>query len=308
MRRHVAVCLLLLAACLAPGVGTVAHAQDEGTANTYITPFPPGDAYRIMVIGDSHAEGMLSGLVEALGTDPRLQLQRKHRAVSGLLRVDIDEELKALEADLGRERALVAIFMLGNNDRMHFRPPTGKRANLGSDEWKEEYGRRVDLVLKLLKRRNIAVYWVGLPPLRRAEANEDAKMMNEIFRERAYLNGLKFVDIFTGFADEDGDYTPTGPDLSGEHRTMRASDGVHFTPAGNRKLANFVEVELKRDLNVAKAARTLPLAGSEAEQKRINAKAAAPPSAAPAPGSAASTAKDGGVPAPRPAFARPWSD
>jgi hypothetical protein len=308
MHRHLAYALIALLVSAGLGPGMRAMGQDNGTASTYIDPFPPGDTYRILVIGDSHAEGMLLGLVEAFGTDPRLQLTRKHRAIASLLKADLDEELKALDADLARERPLIAIVMLGIYDRIPFRPPAGRRSNIGSDDWKAEYGRRVDLVMKLLKRRNIAVYWAGLPPLRRPDANEDAKMMNEIFRERAYLNGQKFIDIYTGFADEEGDYTPTGPDLTGDMRTMRASDGIHFTPAGNRKLANFIEIELKRDLNMAKAARSLPLAGSEAEQKRINPRPAVAPvtSGAPAvPGGA--PAGGSGTPT-KTAFARPWSD
>src|SRR5581483_11466131 len=38
---------------------------------------------------------------------------------------------------------------------------------------------------------------------------------------------------------------------------------------GNRKLAHYVEQEIKRDLNLAKNERTIPLAGNEAEQKRV---------------------------------------
>ena len=49
------------------------------------------------------------------------------------------------------------------------------------------------------------------------------------------------------------------------------ADGALFTPAGNRKLALFVEQEIKRDLNQAKNERAIPLAGNEAEQKRVNA-------------------------------------
>src|SRR5262249_14352727 len=44
---------------------------------------------------------------------------------------------------------------------------------------------------------------------------------------------------------------------------------VLFTQAGNRKLAHFVEQEIKRDLIQAKAERAIPLAGNENEQKRV---------------------------------------
>ena len=43
-----------------------------------------------------------------------------------------------------------------------------------------------------------------------------------------------------------------------------------FSYFGYRKLAHFVEQEIKRDLLQAKNERAIPLAGSEAEQKRVN--------------------------------------
>lgn len=281
MTRRVQIgCLLLMLAAFVCGGARDSRAQEEGAATTYLTPFPPGDTYRVLVIGDFLAEGMHGALIEGLGTgDARVQVQRKVRSVAGLLKVEVEQELSSLEGELQRERTNIAVVMLGHGDRMNHRTAQGRRLSFASEEWKDEYGRRVDLLMKGLKRRNVAVYWAGMPPLRRSEANDDARMINDIVRERAYLNGIRYIDIFVAFADEDGDFTTVGPDITGKSRALRASDGVGFTAAGNQKLAWFVEEEIKRDINLAKAARGVPLAGSEAEQKRIQAslaKAAAP--------------------------------
>ena len=102
-------------------------------------------------------------------------------------------------------------------------------------------------------------------------------MMNDIVRDKAYLNGVKFIDIQAQFADEAGNYTAYGPDIAGKQRLLREADGVLFTQAGNRKLALFVEQEIKRDLTQAKNERAIPLAGSENEQKRVKRLAARGP-------------------------------
>ena len=140
---------------------------------------------------------------------------------------------------------------------------------MGTDEWREEYGRRVDRVIKTLKKRGAAVYWVGQPIMRRPDANEPAQVMNDVVREKAYLNGIKYIDITAQFADDAGNYTPYGPDLAGKQRLVREADGVLFNWAGYRKLAHFVEREIKRDLTQARSDRSIPLAGAETEQKRI---------------------------------------
>jgi hypothetical protein len=105
--------------------------------------------------------------------------------------------------------------------------------------------------------------------MRRPDINEQAQTMNDIIREKAYLNSVKYIDITAHFADEAGAYTPYGPDIAGKQMLMRDGEGVLFTWAGYRKLAHFVEREIRRDLTQARNDRSIPLAGSDTEQKRI---------------------------------------
>ncbi len=267
-------CLALLAT--APAAPTAAQEEPSGTS--YITPFPEGDTYKLQAYGDPFADGLLAGLAESFAGDARVQVSRKHRALSGLARSDPDEELRSDEAN--RETFHIGVVMIGYYDRFHMRVSGRDRVVLGSPEWKEEYGRRVDRLLKALKRRGLAIYWVGQPIMRRYDVNDPAMMMNDIVRSKTYLNGVKFIDIQAHFADEAGNYAAYGPDIAGKQRLLREADGMLFTPAGNRKLAHFVEQEIKRDLATAKAERAIPLAGNEAEQTRVSAlkpRAAAPP-------------------------------
>jgi len=277
------VCVSLLAASVAaPAVGTARAQQVDLSGQSYITPFPEGDTYRVQVLGDWLADGLIGGLVDVFQGDQRTQIQRKARAIAGLAKPEAEDEVRALEDQIAREPLHIAIVFVGAADRVSFRTPSGKRIAIGSEDWRAEYGRRVDRLMKVLKRRNVAVYWVGQPIMRRPEASDDAQVINEVMRERSSLNGLRFVDIFDGFADDGGNYSAHGPDVSGKIRALRAADGVGFTPDGYRKLAHFVERELKRDLNQAKSERSIPLAGSEAEQRKINPNkvaAAAPPPA-----------------------------
>ncbi len=265
---------MLLCAWICSGLGALspAVAQDEGGG--YITPFPQGDVYRLIVLGDDLADGLLAGMTETMGTDTRLQIEKKVVSLNGLNRSDFPEKLQAIEEQLGQTAPHIAIVMMGAWDRVSMKG-TGKRTPFGSAEWKAEYAARADRVMKALKRRNIAVYWVGLPNVRRSDMSEDVQMMNQILRDRIYLNGMKYIDAYAGFADENGGYSPYGPDETGKIRLLRDGEGVYFTFAGYRKLAHFVERDLKRDLTQAKSDRSIPLAGSEAEQVKINPEKAA---------------------------------
>ncbi len=271
--RRLAAAVLLAGACagaVSLALPSLARAVEDDSAASFLTPFPEGDVYHVTIIGDTFADGVLSGIVEAIGTDTRLNIQRKLREFSGLMAPDFEAKAKALEDAISKEPMNIAIVMMGEDDRVSFKNAEGRRVPIASPDWVVQYTQRLDQVMKAIKRKNAAVYWVGMPSLARVDANEQALVMNEAIRERAYLNGFKYIDAVAGFADESGAYSAYGPDLAGKIRVLREPDGIHFTDAGNRKLAHFVEKELRRDLNQAKSNRNVPLLGAEAEQAKIN--------------------------------------
>ena len=162
----------------------------------------------------------------------------------------------------------IAVVMFGANDDQAIR--SGKDwLKVGSEPWRQTYGERVETIIKKLRAANIAVYWVGLPVMRSPDQSADAEMMNEVFREKAFINSAKYIDTWNGFTDESGRFSAYGPDMSGQVKRLRADDGVHFTERGSVKLAHFVEKELRRDLSLAKIERNIPLAGSEEEQAKM---------------------------------------
>jgi hypothetical protein len=93
--------------------------------------------------------------------------------------------------------------------------------------------------------------------------------LNEVYREKSFINGAKFIDTWSGFTDESGRYSAFGPDMTGQVRRLRADDGMHFTSRGYLKLAHFAEKEIRRDLSLAKLERNIPLAGNVDEQAKV---------------------------------------
>jgi len=253
--------------------GTRVSAQVEPVnepGESYITPFPDGERYKLRVIGDEFGDGMHAALMDTLGSDPRLEMERKAVWLSGLTRPNSIDELKDIARGAANEKPHIAVIMFGSMDRWSYRGANGQRYPVGTAEWRKVYTQRMDQLIADLKAARVAIYWVGLPIMRRADSNEAAQIQNEVFRERAYLGGIRYVDVYQSFADEQGEYNPYGPDIAGKNRLLRDSDGMHMTDAGYQKLAHFVERAVKRDLNRAKSVRTIPLAGNEAEQALIN--------------------------------------
>src|SRR5204863_2025109 len=146
-----------------------------------------------------------------------------------------------------------------------------------SEKWGELYAKRVDEMIGVLKAKGVPVLWVGLPSVRGSRATSEAVYLNDLYRGRAEKAGVIYIDIWDGFVDDAGNYNNYGPDFEGQTRRLRSGDGVHFTRAGARKLAHYVEREIRRVM----LARAAPVAAPIQPEPEPDAKA--PPTAA-APG------------------------
>jgi uncharacterized protein len=135
-----------------------------------------------------------------------------------------------------------------------------------SDKWTELYIKRIDDTITALKAKNVPVFWVGLPPVRGPKAASDLSYLNDLFRSRAEKAGITYIDTWDGFVDEQGRFVMQGPDFEGQIRRLRSGDGVHFTQAGARKLAHFVEREIQRALMAHATPVALPATEEPAPQ------------------------------------------
>ena len=284
--------LLLLAFCL-PGLApTEALAQGVVFQRSYIEPFPPGDRYRVLVVGDSLADGLWSGLYRAFQEDGNMEVVNKSKPSSGFVRADSYDWTKEIDDILKDDTYQMVVVMFGANDNQAIK--SGKEyIKPGTDAWDELYGQRVEAFVKKLRAKGLAVYWAGLPIMRSPDDSDDAEELNDIYREKSFINGAKFIDTWSGFTDESGRYSAVGPDMSGQIRRLRDDDGVHFTPRGYLKLAHFAEKEIRRDLSLAKLERNIPLAGNEDEQAKVMGREVSPGKTVPPSGEASEAPAEG---------------
>ncbi len=211
MLAAVAFIAALLISSLMP---SPALAQGVEFQRSYVDPFPRGDRYRVLVLGDTLADGLWSGTYRAFQEDTNLEIVNKSKPPSGFARVDSNDPTAALDDILKDETYQIAVVMFGANDEQGIR--SGKETlKFGTDEWREVYGKRVEGFIKKLRAKKLAVYWVGLPVMRSPAENEDAEELNEVYREKSFINGAKFIDTWSGFTDETGHYSAYGPDMSG---------------------------------------------------------------------------------------------
>ena len=219
------------------------------------------NAKRVYIFGDALAAGLENGLQEAFSETPTVEIVNAANPGSGLVRTDYYDWEKAIGDILAEQKVDIAVIMLGSNDRQQMRLESG-RVSIRSESWQQTYIQRVDAILAQFAGKNIPVYWVGMPIMRSANYGTDMAYLNEIFQARASRAGARYVDTWNGFADQDGKYSSSGPDVNGKIRRLRAENGIHLTKHGNLKLAFFVEKEIRAQLEQGGALANIPLIGN----------------------------------------------
>jgi hypothetical protein len=205
-------------------------------------------SFFVAVLGDSLGQMLAQGLSEAFENRPEVAILRKAKENSGLVRDDFFDWTKATQDLLASgEKIDYAVMLIGSNDRQTLHDANGSYEP-GTPEWQAAYTQRIETIAGMFRDKKIPLIWVGLPILKSERLSADAVTFNQFYRAYAEKAGATYIDIWEAFADEAGQYNASGPDINGQTVRLRAGDGVHFTKAGARKLAHFVEPEIRRKL------------------------------------------------------------
>lgn len=201
---------------------------------------------QVAVFGDSLASYLVKGIDEAFSDNADVAVLDRSKADSGLVRKDVVDWAKAADDFLkATPNVSYGLMMVGVNDRQAIRDGDQSYEAL-SDKWRELYAARVDAVIKVFADHKVPLIWVGLPPVRSETLSRDFATINDLVRERVQKAGQTYAEVWQGFVDDRNRFAVSGPDVDGQEARLRTSDGIHFTPAGARKVAHFADVELKR--------------------------------------------------------------
>ncbi|WP_075217787.1 SGNH/GDSL hydrolase family protein [Mongoliimonas terrestris] len=218
------------------------------------------DARLVLVLGDALAAGLASGLDVAFADTPDVRFESISEPEAGLAATDPVDVRQALEARLtAADPPDAVVVMLGLDDR---RPilVDGIDAEFRTRPWETVYRARVKALIAAARAKSIPVFWVGLVPTADVALITDFAYLDELFRQEAEANAAVYVDVWNAFADAAGGFTPTGADVEGQSRQLRLKDGIGFTKSGNRKLAFFVEQEVRTWLSKGAPGFVLPRA------------------------------------------------
>ncbi len=197
----------------------------------------PDPSIKVLVIGDSQAQGLAGGLLRMYRRDRRARVLDRSKISTGLSSTTLYDWPAAVKGLVG-EHEDVSLALFGANDR----PPV-RSGNPVSEarftEWKTTYSERVHDIMLTLMDDNSRMMWIGHPIVRDPAWADDIRMLNGIFEEAASDTGATWAPLWDVFAPT-GDYAPYGPGVDGVTTRLRADDGVHLTPAGYDVAAAFL--------------------------------------------------------------------
>lgn len=155
-----------------------------------------------------------------------------YKISSGLRNVAFFDWATYIASEMALYDPDVAVFMVGANDAM------------GISDY-ADYAARAGAIMDLMHRPGRTVLWMGQPNMQPDPGQgynpalaARIPPLNEVFRaEAAKRDWVIYVDTWSVTSWSDGTYAPALPDASGASEVLRASDGIHFTPAGGRRLA-----------------------------------------------------------------------
>ena len=204
---------------------------------------------RIGVFGDSMADGLYAGLYRDLQDQPNVSVTKFSQVSTGLSRYYYVNIHAKTRAQLAEHPVDVAVMLFGTNDAQGI-DDGGVVHMFGTDGWKAAYGRRIDDLVALLRSRNVAVYWVGLPRMKRDSFDGRMMLINGVVEARMRALGVPYIETVGLTSNAEGGYEAYLPTAGGRRVLMRAGDGIHMSMAGYLRMSAPVAARLRRDVGL----------------------------------------------------------
>ncbi|MFN4296733.1 MAG: DUF459 domain-containing protein [Brevundimonas sp.] len=235
-------------------VATVARPEPALPAAPRVTPLSQrlaGGELVVGVIGDSMADGLWTGVYRDLRHVDGVRVVRMAEVSTGLSRYDYVNVQDKTARQLREQPIDAAVVMFGTNDAQAIEHD-GVIHPFGTPGWREIYARRVDDLVALLRANDVAVYWVGLPRMKRESFDGRMSLINELVAERMAALDVPYIDTVALTSNEGGAYDAYLTATDGRRRLMRAHDGIHMSMAGYLRLTEPVTERLRADAGLTR--------------------------------------------------------
>ncbi|MDR2625735.1 MAG: DUF459 domain-containing protein, partial [Zoogloeaceae bacterium] len=130
------------------------------------------------------------------------------------------------------------IVFLGPNDPWDFPYLKGQPyLKFKSEDWENVYRARIREVIEIARENDARVFWLEVPCMRKRELDASMTYLNRLFAEEVKKSGELFLPTSALLGCAEGKFS-SFMDADGKKKKSRIDDGVHFTIAGQKRIAD----------------------------------------------------------------------
>lgn len=219
------------------------QAKADELKSQYTLSISAGD--EIFFAGDSMMQGVAPHTQQFLQKTHNIKSVNLSKQSTGLAYPSFFNWPKTIADTLSNNPKIkiLAVF-LGPNDPWDMPNLNGgKHLKYGTPEWDTGYRERMATILTTAKNHGVKVIWMTPPNMKKASLNEQMIHLNEIMQAELKLHDALVIDtreLIGGSNNVYNDYLVQGE----KSVKMRSSDGIHFSVAGQKILAEALQQAL----------------------------------------------------------------
>ena len=281
----------------APASASVANAPElRAPVDPRVAQHAPSDGtIRVGVYGDSFGDGVWAALYHQLPAKAHFKVYKFSQEATGFTRYRSLNLEDRLRGQLDAQPVDIAVISFGANDTQGVYGDDGHIYAFMTPGWQRTIGTRAQRFVQLLRAQGAAVYWVGLPIMRKASFDADVQSENGFYSRLMAGMGVPWIETRSLSVDADGAFSPYLPDpVTGAPRLMRANDGIHMSMNGYARLTGGLAERIRRYSDMVRAH------ASGSNQQSPPPSLPTPPAAAPSAAPRAAVVKPASPPKPQP--------
>jgi uncharacterized protein len=206
---------------------------------------PPSDApaavghCTVIEIGDSLGNDLGWGLARQVAPASGLNLVQLDDSATGLANSSFYDWPVQLAADLRQYHPRLVIVCLGGDDEQGMKVD-GSAVQFPTPPWKSAYLARVRQVISEATQSGAYVLWIGMPIMQQPSYSQGMQILNALYLEAVTSEpNATFVPTWSLFSNVQGAFQSNAV-VNGAPTSLRQSDGIHYSLAGENVIATYV--------------------------------------------------------------------
>ncbi|WP_294965995.1 DUF459 domain-containing protein [uncultured Gilliamella sp.] len=196
---------------------------------------------KVLFAGDSLMQGVAPHVKKMLFKKYKIESVNFSKQSTGLAYPSAFDWPKTINDNIVADPSIKLLVMfLGPNDPWDF-PVKGyaKFARFKSELWEQQYRLRIATILHIAKEHNVQVLWLAAPCMRKPKLNEGMVYLNTLYKselEKTQQHFLTTNELLGCTYEKFSNFIETNK----VKIKVRVDDGIHFTPSGQKILANAI--------------------------------------------------------------------